>query len=205
MRQAVPGADGVGVFPEMHAVLADGQAPAEIGAAVEGAVGVVLVAHMEGAIHPDQAVGVIDPAAAGGKMHLLAVRLPVDVRVKVRAGSDGAAGGVHGVEQTLRRVFILGGERHLVSLQGVQVQRAPEARVFRRYRHIELTELLSGSVGDLHVIHPVRIPQRQVQDAVPELKSPADEHEYSPFLYCKPPRKRRASPVRPSRGFFICA
>ena len=74
----------VGIFPEMHAVRTDSESPADIDSAVIRPVRIVLVAHMKLAVHKDEPVRVIEPAAAGREVQLLTLGFSVDARIEIR-------------------------------------------------------------------------------------------------------------------------
>ena len=91
------GVDGDGQFGPVDQVGGDGVAPVHV--APGPAVGVVLVVKVVLAVVPDEAVGVVEPAAAGGEVELLAERFAVEVfgaEDGVGAGDVGEASGAAG-------------------------------------------------------------------------------------------------------------
>ena len=108
---------------------------------------------MKLAVHKDEPVRVIEPAAAGREVQLLTLGFSVDARIEIRTILYPPAGN-YPVEQRVRDIVVLTRERDRLPDKRVEMQRAVEVRFPLGQSEIKLGELLSGRfVGYFNLPH----------------------------------------------------
>ena len=136
---------------------------------------------MKLAVHKDEPVRIVEPAAAGREVQLLTLGFSVDVRIEIRTILYPPAGN-YPVEQRVRDIVVLTRESDRLPDKRVEMQRAVEVRLPFGQSEIKLGELLSGRfVGYFNVPHTAGVLDWEVEGRGGQGEGFC-QHDNSPFL-----------------------